>query len=599
MASFHAVPSILLLVLIFKVSTVFTTNSGQQHAVSFSTCHTQYSYLNSFPAFYFLSRNSCLHRHQSAYVLAILIFLSGDIETNPGPTIPLNLCTLNVRSLFAPNRSVFFSDILTTENIDIFALSETFQNVNTTPAQLFDITPQSFQFLGQPRCGHSRLTAKANIGGGLGFLVKDLLCPDVIHLPSFSSFESFGITVKSRGSKLAIFNIYRLPDSSSYSKPFSTFISEFSSFLSASATVPHDFIITGDFNIHVNNQSDTHSAQFLSLLDSFNLKQHVSSSTHISNNILDLVITSHQSSILSSVLISPVSPSDHYRVMSSLNFQPPPPKPAILHTFRRIKSIDIQSFCKDIASSALVTNPPTALPDLVALYNNTLLAILDKHAPVQSKLIASAKSNPWYTTELRTLKCHRRRCEHQWRSHPSAQSLGFLRTATNVYNRALLAAKKLYYSELVTSNSANPHQLWNTISNILHRHQSPSLPTTISASSVAQSLAEFFKDKLIKLRANIPSTSVSPHLPAPATNPPAFESFRLTNAVEITSMIKCLPDKQCDLDPLPTGLLKKCLPVLAPTIANIVNLSLSTGDFPSSLKQAIVTTHSIDQKTYS
>ena len=590
MASAQFTFSFLILVLSFKFSTVCTAaDICPPHAICFAPCHTQFVHLNSFPTFFFLSRNSLSYRKQSTCILAILIFLSGDIETNPGPTIPLNLCTLNVRSLFAPDRSVFLSDILATENIEIFALSETFQNPNTTPAQLFEITPHSFQFIGQPRLSHNSHSAKTNIGGGLGFLVKDLLCPDVVHLPSFTSFESFGINIKSRGSKLTIFNIYRPPDSSSYSKPFSTFISEFSSFLSSSATVPHDFLITGDFNIHVNNQSDSHSAQFLSLLDSFNLKQHVSSSTHISNNTLDLVITSQQSTILSSVLISPVSPSDHYRVMSTLNFQPPPPIPPTLHVFRRIKSIDIQSFCKDIASSALITNPPATLPDLVASYNTTLSAILDKHAPVKSKLITSTHSNPWYTTELRTLRCDRRRCEHQWRSHPCTQTLGFLRTATNIYNKALLAAKKLYYSELVTSNSGNPHQLWNTINNILHRHQSPSLPTNIPATSVAQSLAQFFDDKIVKLRAKIPSTHVSPHLPAPAIVPPVFGSFRPTTIAEISGIIKRLPDKQCDLDPLPTFLLKKCLPVLAPTITNIINLSLSTGDFPSCFKQAIVT----------
>jgi len=157
-----------------------------------------------------------------------------------------------------------------------------------------------------------------------------LVLPTLAVALVFSSrFESFGVNIKSRDSKLTIFNIYRPPDTSSYSKPFSTFISEFCSFLSSAATTPHEFLITGDFNIHINDSSDGHSVQFLTLLDSFNLVQHVSSATHISNNILDLVITSSQSNILSSVTISPVSPSDHYRVMSSINFQPPPPKPSV------------------------------------------------------------------------------------------------------------------------------------------------------------------------------------------------------------------------------------------------------------------------------
>ena len=35
-------------------------------------------------------------------------------------------------------------------------------------------------------------------------------------------------------------------------------------------------------------------------------------------------------------------------------------------------------------------------------------------------------------------------------------------------------------------------------------------------------------------------------------------------------------DKQCELDPIPTSLLKQCLHLLAPVITNIVNLSLAT-----------------------
>jgi len=68
-----------------------------------------------------------------------------------------------------------------------------------------------------------------------------------------------------------------------------------------------------------------------------------------------------------------------------------------------------------------------------------------------------------------------------------------------------------------------------------------------------------------------------------------LDAFRPTTVDEISKIIKHLPDKQRDLHPLPASLLKKCLPVLASTITNIVNLSLSTGDFPGCFKQFIVT----------
>ena len=43
------------------------------------------------------------------------------------------------------------------------------------------------------------------------------------------------------------------------------------------------------------------------------------------------------------------------------------------------------------------------------------------------------------------------------------------------------------------------------------------------------------------------------------------------------------------LDPIPTGLVKDNVSILAPVIADIVNLSITTGVFPSAFKKALVT----------
>jgi retron-type reverse transcriptase len=44
----------------------------------------------------------------------------------------------------------------------------------------------------------------------------------------------------------------------------------------------------------------------------------------------------------------------------------------------------------------------------------------------------------------------------------------------------------------------------------------------------------------------------------------------------------------CILDPNPTKPLKELLPVLGPTMLNIINISLSTGSVPNSLKVAVI-----------
>ena len=50
-------------------------------------------------------------------------------------------------------------------------------------------------------------------------------------------------------------------------------------------------IIIGDFNCHMDDTADRYAAQFGSLLELFNLKQHVAVPTYRSGHILDLVIS--------------------------------------------------------------------------------------------------------------------------------------------------------------------------------------------------------------------------------------------------------------------------------------------------------------------
>ena len=46
-------------------------------------------------------------------------------------------------------------------------------------------------------------------------------------------------------------------------------------------------------------------------------------------------------------------------------------------------------------------------------------------------------------------------------------------------------------------------------------------------------------------------------------------------------LIRSTPNKSCDLDPIPTTLLKQCCAELLPIITSIINGSLSPGVFPS------------------
>ena len=136
----------------------------------------------------------------------------------------------------------------------------------------------------------------------------------------------------------------------------------------------------------------------------------------------------------------------------------------------------------------------------------------------------------------------------------------------------------------------DPRKLWQTVNSILHRHSAKPLPQDPDdPSSISRSFSTFFSDKITQLQSKIPSTSQSPHTPDPTTPPASFSTFRPATIIEITWLIHSSENKQCDLDPIPTSLLKQCSSLLAPTITKIINISLATGCFPSSFKQSNVT----------
>jgi len=142
---------------------------------------------------------------------------------------------------------------------------------------------------------------------------------------------------------------------------------------------------------------------------------------------------------------------------------------------------------------------------------------------------------------------------------------------------------------LISSNLSNPRKLWSAINKLLNRKSHSLLPTDTPQSSLPQLFANFFSDKVRILHSSIISNSTNPTaLVDPPFEPPILSHFSPLTRDEVSKLIGQSSDTFCDLDPIPTSLLKQCLPVLLPTITNIINLSLSSGTFPDQFKACSV-----------
>jgi len=86
------------------------------------------------------------------------------------------------------------------------------------------------------------------------------------------------------------------------------------------------------------------------------------------------------------------------------------------------------------------------------------------------------------------------------------------------------------------------------------------------------------------------STTSSPHSlhHHPPATPPDFSVFTPASESEVHKILSNCQNKQSDSDPIPTWLLKECSSILVPTSTNIVNLSLTTGQFHPTLNESII-----------
>jgi hypothetical protein len=74
----------------------------------------------------------------------------------------------------------------------------------------------------------------------------------------------------------------------------------------------------------------------------------------------------------------------------------------------------------------------------------------------------------------------------------------------------------------------------------------------------------------------------------PTSSPPKYDIFKPATIKEVQHIVFSSPNKQCSLDAIPTFLLKSCFDILGPLITDIINLSLSSGTFPSCFTHAVV-----------
>ena len=270
-------------------------------------------------------------------------------------------------------------------------------------------------------------------GGGVSLFVSNAFKFTPINLPSLSSFECISGKLEYGRACLNILNIYRPPG------PASSFFSELQDLLVYLASLPHDLVLMGDFNLHV--ESSSSDVRLLTgILESFDLNQHVNFPTHIHGHSLDVMIFSNRCDVLS---VSPSGAiSDHFSVVADLKI-PTDHSHTVPQTitYRKLKAINMEAFKADINKSDLIKNPKFNATELAQRYDSVLSTLIDVHAPLATKKISPKPPNPWMTPAILASKRHRRYLERVWRRYPTALNKSRFNKQIHLCNKQMSKAK--------------------------------------------------------------------------------------------------------------------------------------------------------------
>ena len=119
---------------------------------------------------------------------------------------------------------------------------------------------------------------------------------------------------------------------------------------------------------------------------------------------------------------------------------------------------------------------------------------------------------------------------------------------------------------------------------MLGKNFSSPLPSTFDSDDLLTVFSEYFMEKIRTIRNNFPPPNPTASSDASLTRD-HLQTFDPFTDDFVLKIIKNTPAKSCEFDPIPTTLLYD---ILLPTIANIINTSLTTGIVPSGLKTAVV-----------
>lgn len=498
-----------------------------------------------------------------------------------------HICNLNIRHL-KPKLDDTKLLLSSSNSVDILGICETFLN-KCVDDQTVGIEGYTFERKDRDQCDK---IAADNGGGIIMYIANQVTYTRRSDIES-QDIESIWIEVQIKNSRpFLICSVYRPPSATN------DWLEQFSLQIETSLSICNEIYIMGDINIDMENGTLLNTT-WKEIIETNDLAQVINKYTRVtahSQKIIDHVYASISDNI-AETFVPNIAISDHYPVCFTRSTSKNQIKRKSHKTiqYRCFKKFNENSFLNELSQN--LNNMTYSATDSNMNFSEwvtTFVSILNRHAPVKTKRVKHETQPDWFTDDIRNAMKNRD-IKHKLKDWSQ------FKYWRNKSTKLIQTAKREFFSKAISENKDNSF-LWKHIKQIQGGVKDSGLPdelevdneTSHSPIDIINKLNSYFANISDRLKASSPNNSQRKNDFQKLKNYidnliPENTNFKIPFMQEnelITTIKKLDSTKATGLDGISAKILKLSVDIIAPSLVNIINLSIHNGQFPDTLKEA-------------
>jgi hypothetical protein len=425
-------------------------------------------------------------------------------------------------------------------------------------------------------------------GGGIGLYVKNGLKFKLIDLDNVDSrIEYICGTICLKSTLFCICIAYRPPD-----VVYSCMTTLFDSLFIDKKTEVDEVILLGDLNVNLLDLDRADTKFINRTLDALNLVQIIKEPTRVtetSSTLIDYIVCNKSLGYRSSGVIDTskifdwrgVKITDHKLIYCDICVPKNKPSEKFI-SYRCFKNFDISRFVKLVSSidwdGMKRLNNVDCIAETLSL---KITEVYDACAPLVTKRVTKKKA-PWRSEEIKHLSKVKRKLKNRFLQTTSLDDRALYCKTRNALNSAIRRAKEKYFKDNINCKDAKA--FWKALRTggamkgnenrpkcCFSPDQLNSFFVSMGAgNSISQNKLDFYQNHSFNREKNT-----------------EFK-FKPVNDDTVKRMMNDIKTTACGTDGISIQMVKALSPYCLGVITTLVNMSLTTGYFPSCWKKALV-----------